>query len=139
MDLPFAETVNYWKSGQSSLGAILDKAHSIIERLGGIVTMKAEGIENGRAAFLLDFYFADERFRCIWPVLPTRKGGNELAAKRQAATLLFHDIKAKSLKCSIFGPRVAFFEYILLENGQTIVQMNNYELIEYLPKQLKSG
>lgn len=138
MDLPFAENISYWKTSKSTSGSWLDKAADVITKLGGEVTMKAEGQQFGRKAFLIDFQFLPERFRVIWPVLPT-KGNDSKAAERQAATMLYHDVKAKALKASVFGAKAAFFEYQLLPDGRTINQIASVQLLDYLPPALASG
>lgn len=137
-NLPYAEDVNYWKTSKSNPGTWLDRAGDIIVKLGGEVTMKAEGQQSGRKAFLIDFQFHPDRFRCIWPVLPT-KGSDSKAAERQAATLLYHDVKAKSLKAAVFGAKTAFFEYQLLPDGRTVNQISSVQLLDYLPPALSGG
>ena len=136
MKLPFAEDMNYWKSGKSTPDKWLDSAENIIIKLGGIVTLRAKGSHNGRIAFCMDFGFDTDQFRAVWPVLPT-KADDVKASERQAATMLFHDVKSRSLRASIFGPRTAFFDFLLLEDGKSILQFTNKELIEYIPKSIK--
>lgn len=138
MDLPYAEDMPYWKSGQSQPDTWLDKAEAIIEKLGGEVSMRAQGKQDGRKAYLLDFEFQPNRFRAIWPVLPTKndKGASIKAAERQAATMLYHDVKARSLRANIFGPRTAFFEFLVLGDGRTAGQLTNQQLISLTPKAL---
>lgn len=135
MNLPFAEDMNFWKSGKSQPDKWLNNAEDIIEKLGGKVTLTAKGKQDDRAAYCMDFVFGNEKFKAIWPVLPSKTGNNR-ASERQAATMLFHDVKSRSLRCAIFGPRIAFFDFILLENGKTASQVTNKELIEYTPQSL---
>lgn len=135
MDLPYAETINYWKTSKSSPDSWLDKAESIIEQLGGEVSIRAIGKQDGNRAFIMDFSFSEERFRAVWPVLPV-KGNDMKAAERQAATLLFHDIKSRSLKASIFGARNAFFDFLMLPGGRTLSQVSTPEIENFIPKAL---
>ena len=135
MDLPFAEDMNYWKSGKSQPDKWLDNAEDIIEKLGGKVSLRAKGKQDDRAAYCMDFTFGTDQFKAIWPVLPTKNNENR-AAERQAATMLFHDVKSRAVKFAIFGARVAFFDFLLLENGKTAGQLTNHELIEYTPQSL---
>src|SRR5690242_10171387 len=109
-NLPFADEVPCFKSGQSAPDAWIDKAIAEIRKAGGEVTSHAFGHETntGRAAFLLAFSLGTDDFRITWPVLPTKRD-EERAAKIQAATLLYHDVKAKCVKARIFGMRTAFF------------------------------
>jgi hypothetical protein len=76
-------------------------------------------------------------------VLPSEKG-NELAARRQAATMLYHDTKAKCLSAVVLGTRIAFFSYLLLPDGRTAAEASFPELAEGIPdlflaNQLKTG
>lgn len=136
--LPYAEDLNFWKSGKSTPDTWLDKAESEIEKHGGTVFLRAQGKDpqTGNEAYLLQFEFAPDQFKAVWPVLPTRNEKDNPAARRQAATMLYHDVKNKCLKSSIFGARVAFFEYLQLPDGQNITQMSTPELAEFVPRAL---
>lgn len=135
MDLPYAEDINYWKTSKSTPDTWLDKAEGVIEGLGGQVSVRAKGKTNGKTAFLMEFTFNPEKFRIVWPVLPSERGDTR-SAERQAATLLYHDVKARSLRASIFGNRSAFFDFLQLEDGRTVTQLSSQELIDYIPKAL---
>lgn len=134
-EYPNAEDLNYWKTSKSNAGAWLDKAEKIVEDLGGTVILRAKGNEGGRTAFLMEFELEGDCFRAIWPVLPCKEG-DEKAAERQAATMLYHDVKARTLRVAIFGARVAFFDFLLLEDGRTAAQLTNTELLEKTPRAL---
>lgn len=141
MKLPFAEEINYYKTSEASPGSWLEKTEILIEKLGGHVSMVGKGRdEDGRTAFAMEFSFPPDRFRAIYPVLPSKwedpTSVDLRAAERQAATLLFHDVKARCLRSKIFGPRSAFFEFLLLSDGRSVAHLANEELIEYTPKQL---
>lgn len=140
MELPFAEKVNYWKTSKSTPDVWLDRAQEIIEKLGGIITIRAIGTTLGRKAFLIEFAFGEDKFRALWPVLPTEYEykDKDRAATRQAATLLYHDVKARSLRCAVFGARNAFFDFLLLEDGRTPAQLSSPELIGRMPKFLEA-
>jgi|GEM_PF-1955476 len=43
MDLPFAEEINYRKTSKSTPDTWLDRTEDIIEKVGGIVLMRAQG------------------------------------------------------------------------------------------------
>lgn len=94
----------------------------------------------GHKAFLMEFTFGEDKFRALWPVLSTEYeyNDNDKASKRQAATLLYHDVKARSLRCAIFGARNAFFDFLLLEDGRTTAQLSSPELIDRMPKFLEA-
>ncbi len=117
----YAEDVNYWKTGQSSPDTWIDRA-------------KGEIIA-GRSAFMLSFSFGDDVFKAVWPVLSS-KTKNEKAARIQAATMLYHDIKNSCVKVKVFGARVAFFHYLMLPDGRNASQASNEDLAQMFPKML---
>lgn len=135
----YAEDLNYWKSGQSSPDTWIDRAKREIVAAGGKVLSEAYGKdETGRAAFLLEFSFGAERFKAIWPVLKSRSG-NEKAARIQAATMLYHDVKHRCVLVKVFGARQAFFNYLLLPDGRTAAQAATPDLMDLYPKLLTAG
>lgn len=135
-NFPNAEDINYWKTGKSTPDTWLDKAEKVINDLGGEVVLRALGKVEDRSGFLMDFKFGDEKFRAVWPVLPVKNDKDIKAAERQAATMLFYDVKSRSIRAAVFGVRNAFFDFILLENNHTVSQLSNEMLIEYTPKLL---
>ena len=106
----YAEQVNYWKTSKSAPDTWIDRTKKLIEQLGGRVLMEGFGNKptSGRAAFVLAFELDFDRFKIVWPVLQS-ESKNERAAKVQAATMLYHDIKAKCISSAVLGKRVAFF------------------------------
>ena len=136
----YAEDLNYWKTGSSSPDTWIDKAKREIAVAGGKVLSDAYGRDgDGRAAYMLAFSFRDEQFKAVWPVLPTRKPADERAARIQAATMLYHDIKAKCVAAKVHGARAAFFQYLLLPDGRTAPQAADAELTILWPKLLTGG
>ncbi len=136
-ELPYAEKLNYWKTSSSSPDTWIDRATNQIEKLGGEVFGHAFGKmpDTGRSAFMLTFQIEGERFKVIWPVLPS-KSNNEKAAKRQAATFIYHDIKAKCLSATVIGSRAAFFSYLLLPDGMTAAEHSIEQVADIFPKML---
>ncbi len=133
MDLPDAEDINYWQTSRSGPDTWLERASELIEGLGGKVYTHAFGIDDeGNAAYMMHFKIEDTPFKIVWPVLYSRSG-NELAAKRQAVTLLFHDVKAKCISATVLGFRTAFFNYLMLPNGQTAASASIPELMKKVP------
>lgn len=134
-ELPFAETVNYWKSSQQSSDTWLEKTKDLIAEVGGEVLADGFASEaaTGRQAFMLHFRFGGEQYRCVWPVLPTRSGKEARAAKTQVATFLFHDVKARCMKIKIFGVRSVFLDWLLLPDGRTASQASAPELARDVP------
>ena len=139
MNLPYADDLNYWKTSKASSEHWIQRTIKQIEKLEGSIIGHAFAQMGENAAFTIEFKIQGNSFKLIWPVLPTRNG-SETAAKIQAATMLYHDTKAKCLKSLIFGPRTAFFEYLLLPDGRQMSQASDSEFNDILPeifKQLK--
>jgi len=139
MDLPFAEDIgHYWQTSQSSPDQWIDRTRKLIESLDGIMLAEGFGSVEGRSAYMMAFKFGEDQFKVVWPVLPSR-AGKTLATRRQAATLLYHDIKAKAMTASVLGTKVAFFSYILLPDGRAASELANPELSQAFPLQLNEG
>lgn len=142
--LPFGETVNYWQTSKLSPDSWIDNTRDLIDGMGGRVLQEAYGSDDsGRSAYMLAFEIKGERYKVIWPVLPSRSG-NKKAAQRQAATLLYHDVKARCLSSVVLGIKVAFFSYLLLPDGRTAAQASLPELAAGVPSlfaspQLRAG
>lgn len=99
----YAEDLNYWRTSQAAPDTWMDKAKAEIKAAGGVVRADAYVNEAGaRAAYLLEFDLAGERYRVVWPVLQSR-AGNVRAARVQAATMLYHDLKARALTAKVLG------------------------------------
>ncbi len=138
-ELPYAEDIkHYWQTGKSSPDVWIARAKQIIEDLGGEILTEAFGLRGDKAAFMLSFKFDNNDFKVIWPVLPSRTN-KATAAKIQAATLLYHDIKAKAMTASILGIDTAFFSYMMLPDGRVTSEMAKPELAQAFPLQLKQG
>jgi hypothetical protein len=134
-----AESVNYWKTSRTSSDTWIEKTKRQIEKLGGQVLMEGfsrESVTN-RAAFVLAFVIGEDRFKVVWPVLPS-KSGNEKAAKVQAATMLYHDVKAKCVSSAVLGARGAFFSFLMLPSGQTAMEMSTPDLVQAIPEMFVS-
>jgi len=134
MELPYAENVNYWQTSQTSPDSWIDKTKKLLEGFGGNVLVEAFGNEptSGHAAFMLLFEIEGDKFKVIWPVL-TSQSGKERAARIQAATLLYHDVKAKCLTARVFGARRAFFQYWQLPDGRAASDLAGPELLQAIP------
>ena len=136
IDLPYAEDVgHYWQTSQSSPDVWMDRAKRIIQDLGGEIIADAYGSSSGRAAFMLAFKIKAQDYKVVWPVLPSLSG-KEGAAKRQAVTMLYHDVKAKAMTASVLGVEVAFFSYMMLPDGRVSSELARPELAEAFPKLL---
>lgn len=140
MNLPYADKVSYWKTSQSTPDTWIERTKKVIKEYGGSILGEAFGSDsNGHAAFMIAFKMQDENFKIIWPVLPVRKTKDQTAARVQAATLLYHDVKARCISATVLGARTAFFNYLMLEDGRTAAQLASPELIEVIPQFLLSS
>lgn len=139
--LPYAEDMNYFQTSQTGAETWISKAIRLIEHIGGTVITEAFGSEpsTGRAAYMLLFEIDGDRFKVMFPVLPCKIKSHERAARIQAATLLYHDVKAKCMIAAIFGNRAAFFQYFLLPGGRTAGEVSTPELVEQMPLLLAGG
>ncbi len=137
--LPYAEDIkHYWKTSSISPDSWLMKTADLIKKSGGKILSEAFGTAMGRGAFMLTFEVKGEQFKIIWPVLPSR-GKDEMSARRQAATLMFYDVKAKLMTAAVLGFRTAFFQYVLLPDGRTAGEMAAPELAYSFPPMLRNG
>lgn len=138
-DLPFAEDVNYWQTGRSSPDVWLARATEQIEAVGGKVLAEGFGKDaSGHAAYMLAFQIGPDKFKIMWPVLPTKVSGKELAARIQAATLLYHDVKARCMTSKVLGTRAAFFTFLMLPGGRNATEVSAPELLAAMPKMLRA-
>jgi hypothetical protein len=138
--LPYAEDVNYWQTGKSSPDTWIDNAQKEIRAIGGKIHGWAFGTQYTsppRAAYMMEFELSGERFKVIWAVLPTRSGKNEASARIQAATMLYHDIKARCVSAKVIGKRTAFFSYLLLPDGCSVAHVATPELMNQLPEMFR--
>jgi len=131
MDILAEEIGHYYMTSKSSPDDWLDKIEKLIQEHGGTVLRRAFGKDENRAAYMLGFELDGQHYKVVWPVLSTKK--SEQAARIQAATLMYHDIKAKILTAKVLGNRVAFFQYLMLSDGRTTAQVADEELAFVLP------
>lgn len=117
----YAEDVNYFNTSKTAPDTWIDKAKKEIQSISGKVIQSGYAEQNGQSAFLLTFQIGVDTFQIKWETLPGRnKGTNDLMRRRQAATLLYHDVKHKVVMAKIRGIRSTFLEYLTLPNGQTM-------------------
>lgn len=143
MSLPQASDLNYYKTSRSAPDTWLDKACEVIREAGGRIRGRGHGFEapdDGpeREAYFVTFELAGDLYRSVWPVLPDDKDDG-LAARRQAATALYHDLKARAVRQKFCGARPAYLDMLVLPDGRTAAQASTPELTEHFPKLLTSG
>lgn len=132
----YAEDIkHYWKTSSSSPDSWMIKARRQIEKLGGKVLAEGHGSQLGQEAYMLGFEIEGERYKVVWPVLPS-KSDDQIAARRQATTMLYHDIKAKTISAAVLGVKAAFFSYLLLPDGRATLELATPELTDAFPKML---
>jgi hypothetical protein len=134
--LPYAEDMNYWQSSKTAPDTWIEKAKAEIIRAGGKVLGEgfvSEGT-TGNAAYMLMFGFGLDSFKAVWPVLPTRSGKYQSSAKTQAATMLYHDVKARCVAAKVLGTRAAFFNWFVLPTGQTASEAAAPDLVRMIPR-----
>lgn len=134
----YAHELPYWKTGRSAAEVWIEKAKVEIKRAKGKVEREAFASENDKEAFLLTFAFGDDRFSIQWPVLPAKSGKDvdKRAAKVQAATMLYYDVKSRCVSARVLGVRSAFMGYLMLENGLTASQVSAADYLTLVPKVL---
>ncbi len=129
--IPDAASLPYWKTSRSSPEVWVQKACAEIERADGIIDMcLPSAYQAGRMAHVIQFTLDGDSFRLAWPTLEHE---DTLAASRQAATMLYHDVKSRCLAARVFGVRWAFQAELLLPDGRTVGHLSTAELIERLP------
>lgn len=139
----YAQSAPYWRTGSTAADTWIDKAQKEIASVGGdhIAYMYGDN-GSGQAAFVISFSIADEYFKLIWPVLPTRKGDKFTEAQLfkfariQAATALYHDVKARVVAAKFLGKRGAFLNYLILPDGRTAGQVAGDEFLIEVPRML---
>ncbi|MGV6816180.1 MAG: hypothetical protein ACWA44_02790 [Thiotrichales bacterium] len=127
-DLPLAEDMPYWKTSKSGVEGWLDKTEKLIEQIGGQVDTRIVGKSGGREGILFGFFIEGDAFKMMWPVLPTKKPEDRSSATRQCATLIYHDTKARINRVRIFGARVVFSDWLVLDNGKTLAEQGHNAL-----------
>jgi hypothetical protein len=134
MQLPYAEDSNYFQTGKSKPDTLVDRAADQVEKIGGQVIMRGMGThpDSGQSAFIFIFEVDGDRFRVVWPVLPLKRHTaiKERGAKRQAATFLFYDVKARCVSSAILGTRTAFFSFLTLPDGRVASEAKKSEIAE---------
>ena len=135
------EKLPYWKSSKSSPDTWIERTIKLINQFGGELINQASGVDyrSGMAAFQIIFKLQGDTFKIVFPVLEPIKQSDMKAAKVQAATILYHDVKARLVSAEILGARNVFFGNLLLENGATAAELENPELSVQKLLQLDDG
>lgn len=136
----YAEHVNYWKTSRKTTSdGWIEKAKKELQNIGGNVIEEGFIRQEGKSAFLFSFVLENEQYKMIWPVLQSQYLEQEKAAKVQASTALYYEVKNTCVKAKFLGTRVAFIGYLMIDDGRTISQLNNEEFQEKLPEAYKAN
>ena len=144
MSREFAEDLPYFKTSKQAPDTWLNKAAAEVEKAGGEILSEAFGSSGKEQAFMLRFRVGGQTYRMVWPVAESKYEykPKELrvfaqAARRQAATMLYHDVKACCVKARALGFEVAFFAHLELRGGKVASEMIG--ATGSLPKLLKGS
>ena len=121
----YAEDLPYWMTSKSSADTWLEKAAEEISRAGGRVISSGYMSDAVRgSAYMIQFELEKMPFRLVERVIES-KAGKDKAAKVQAATTMYHDIKSRMITARRKGARIAFLAELLLPGGQTVGEMEH--------------
>ncbi len=139
----YADDLPYWRTSQKSPEAWIALAGTEIERADGEVLFHgfARHPDSGAWYWLLRFTMGDDTFKIEWPVLAVWRETKSSAqdAKRQAATMLYRDVKAMCVKARALGARTAFFAHVEVDGGRTASQLGSRELVSAFPLALPAA
>lgn len=143
MSKVYAEDINYFQTSSTSPAVWLNRAADEVDAAGGEVLMQASGNDpqNGRAAYALVFQFGEDRFKVVWSALPLKRSTikKERDAERQAATLLYHEVKSRCMVAKVKGFRQAFFAYWMLPDGRVAAEAAANEIMALETGFLRQG
>jgi len=145
MKKPVPEELRYWKTSQSSPDGWIDKTIKILKEYGATFTGRAHGhdMTTGQEAYMMQFSIEGEEYKLVWPVLEPKQESDRNAARRQAATMLHHDVKARIMYATVHGTRNAFLPMLLVSDsaGRMLAmgEITTPELTDRIPKLLGSG
>lgn len=120
--LPYSHQVPYWKTSKSGWTSFISKAVKELKKVGGSHhgTAVTTGAKNEEMH--LRFSLEGEEYHIVWPILPLRPttqpskvDADSESARVQAATFIFHDVKARCVAARILGANRAFFTYQLVD------------------------
>lgn len=120
----FAEEAPYWKTSRTAAEDWIERAKKVIVSAGGKVLADMVLSIEGKTTFVTKFAMAidgqEREYRIDWPVLKSR-GGDERAAKIQAATVMYHAVKSMLLLAVPYGPRASYLIWDLMPDKKTTV------------------
>jgi hypothetical protein len=129
----YADEVNYWKTSTTSPESWIEKTKKLIAEIGGKVHSDLIGTINGKTAVMIGFEIAGDQYKIIYTVLAVRDQRDLLAAKRQAVTAMYHEVKALIVSAKFRGIRGAFHSYLVLPDGRTAGELTAPEVAQAIP------
>jgi len=139
---PIPEKLRYWDTGSSSPDTWIDKTIKILKEYGAEFHRRAHGEDMtlGQEAFMLEFSIEGDHYRLVWPVLEPKQEKDRGKARRQAATMLHHDVKARIMYATVHGTRNAFLPMLMVPDSSgrhlPMGQVVTPELTDRIPKML---
>lgn len=115
------EVGHYWKTSRSSAGSWIDKAEDLISSIGANVrsSSKLGATDEEPACYMIAWHYDAKDYMVTWPILPHDEA-DRLAAERQAATFLYHEIKAAIVRKKVIGSTRAFAPWLVLPDGRNV-------------------
>ncbi|MHC1733425.1 MAG: hypothetical protein AB9888_15510 [Bacteroidales bacterium] len=130
-----AEYTNYWRSSRNPAEYWIDKAVAELKKIDATIKSQYFGDEDGKSAYVLTVSIEGNDYRIVWPVMPCEYASddNRKAARVQAATMIYHDIKARCISSQAIGIRTAFMPFLVVNNGKSLCELDTEEIVAYLP------
>lgn len=134
--MTYAEEVNYWKTSKSSTDTWMEKIRAEIETVGGVVQANGQFEQHEQIVFMIKFVIGDDTYEVRFPTLPVKNDtpSNRTAAKVQALTAVYHDVKSKCVLAKFMGIRFAFHSYLRLADGRTAGELASGDIAEKMPR-----
>lgn len=123
------EKLPYWKSSSTGPDKWLEKTEKLIERYGGEVIQRMQGIDykSGKSGFMITFKLEGDLYRISFPVFEPKNQNDRRAAQIQAVTMVYHAVKANLIASMILGARAVFMGQLLLKDQRTLSEVANPE------------
>lgn len=118
----YAEDSNYFGTSSRAAETWLEMAKKELMLVGGKDIRKAAVEENDTAVYVIEFTLDGDTYRMSYPAMPCKKATSQnlKKAKVQAATFLYHAIKARALDMKILGAKAAFGSFMLVDGLRTV-------------------
>lgn len=132
-EIIYGDTVNYWKTSTKASESWLASTKKLIQDIEGKVHTEMIATVSGKTAIMLGFAIGDDNYKIVYPILAIRKEADRQAATIQAATALYHEVKALIVSAKFRGIRGAFTAYLVLPDGRTAGDLSAPEIANAMP------